>query len=61
LRARVRAVRPGFTPARFNLALALYRLEKHEEALQELERVRAEQPDFPELRATIEEIRAAAP
>jgi len=53
--------RPTFTAARFNLALALYRLGKHEEALVELERVRAEEPGFPDLTATIEEIREAAP
>lgn len=53
------ASRPTFAGARFNLALALYRLGKHEEALAELERVRAEEPDFPDLTATIEEIRAA--
>jgi arylsulfatase A-like enzyme len=58
---RALAARPGFTAARFNLALALYRSGKREAALRELERVRTEQPDYPDLENTIERIRAAAP
>ncbi|WP_298200317.1 sulfotransferase [Novosphingobium sp.] len=38
---------PAFTPARANLALVLYRQNRAEEALQELDRVIAEDPDNP--------------
>jgi choline-sulfatase len=55
-------IRPGFTGARFNLAIALHRLGKYAEALAELERVRSEDAEFPQLQTTIAEVeRAAAP
>jgi tetratricopeptide (TPR) repeat protein len=38
---------PGFTPARANLALVLYRTNRAGEALEELARVTAEDPDNP--------------
>lgn len=38
---------PGFTPARANLALVLYRQNRPEEAIAELDRVAAEEPDNP--------------
>lgn len=38
---------PGFTPARANLALVLYRLNRPTEALAELAQVSAEEPDNP--------------
>ncbi|WP_010545626.1 tetratricopeptide repeat-containing sulfotransferase family protein [Sphingomonas elodea] len=38
---------PGFTPARANLALVLYRLNRPVEALAELDRVLADEPDNP--------------
>ena len=38
---------PAFTPARANLALVLYRLNRPAEALAELSRVSAEEPDNP--------------
>jgi len=53
-------IRPGFTGARFNLAIALYRLGEHDEALVELERVKREEPEFPQLRSTIAEVQKAA-
>jgi arylsulfatase A-like enzyme len=43
------AVRPGFTLARFNLAVVLQRQWKSREALKELERVESEEPEFPGL------------
>lgn len=54
---RALAVRPAFTAARFNLAVMLQRQGAHRQALRELERVRSEEPDFPGLRATTEEVR----
>jgi len=54
------AARPGFTAARYNLALALYRLGVPGQALRELERVRTEDPDFPDLDEAVREITAAA-
>jgi len=53
------AIRPGFTAARFNLALALHRQGLHPESLRELERVREEEADFPDLEATVREVRRA--
>jgi arylsulfatase A-like enzyme/Tfp pilus assembly protein PilF len=49
--------RPGFAAARFNLAIVLHRQGNHDEALRELEWVRANDPDFPELPATMEQVR----
>jgi len=58
---RALAVRPGFTAARFNLAVMLQRQGAHRRALGELERVRSEEPDFPGLQATTDEsLRALA-
>jgi predicted Zn-dependent protease len=47
---------PGFTAARSNLALLLHRTNRPEEALAELDKVRAEEPDDPQhstLRAAV--------
>jgi arylsulfatase A-like enzyme len=52
--------RPGFSGARFNLGIALHRLGRHEEALAELLRLKNEDPSFPELDATITEVKRAA-
>jgi choline-sulfatase len=46
--------RPEFTAARFNLALAVYRNGKDPaRAMRELEQIREEDPDFPDLETTI--------
>jgi arylsulfatase A-like enzyme/Tfp pilus assembly protein PilF len=54
---RAMEARPGFTAARFNLAIALHRQGDHDEALRELERIRDVDPDFPDLPATMEQVR----
>ena len=50
-------IRPGFTIARFNLAVMLERQGSFRQALEELERVESEQPDFPGLRDRMDELR----
>ena len=44
---RALEISPAFTAARANLALVLYRLNRPEEAIAELDRVTAEEPDNP--------------
>jgi tetratricopeptide (TPR) repeat protein len=53
---RALEIAPGFTAARSNLALLLHRANRPEEALEELDKVRLEEPDDPQhstLRAAV--------
>ncbi len=57
---RALGARPGFVAARFNMAIALHRLGRHDEALRQILEVERQDPQFPELSATIEQVRAAS-
>ncbi len=48
--------RPTFAAARFNLAIALHRLGRRAEALQQLRMVEEQDPRFPKLQVTIEQV-----
>jgi arylsulfatase A-like enzyme/Tfp pilus assembly protein PilF len=56
---RALTVRPGYTVARFNLAVMLERQGSLRDALAELGRVESEQPDFPGLADRMAELRRA--